>query len=128
MSASLHIAGTSSSVLDSVFVCRKRSGVQSNLAELATELKRDIDHMRAAGVTVSEGDRRCLIAGHIARLVINRLHAVWDRQSSLEARMALSEIEVLRLKSEFEAASRVGEAISSIKPQFTRRKAIAATV
>lgn len=77
MSASLHIAGTNSSVLDSVFVCRRAVRVPP-ADEIEVSLVRDADAMRQAGIRVSEGDIACLMAGHIARVAINTMSETWD--------------------------------------------------
>jgi adenine-specific DNA methylase len=94
MSASLHISGTGSSVLDSVFVCRRapsrgtRSAV-AHAAEVVFEaLANDAGRMREAGLVLRRGDLRCLAAGHVARVAINRLASRWNPSASLEDRMA----------------------------------------
>jgi len=98
MSASLHIAGTGSSVLDSVFVCRpvqkKKGGTQPSLPmHLAREceavLRRDAVAMTSGGLTISLGDLRCLTAGHVARYAINLLAPGWKGASPLAERMRL---------------------------------------
>lgn len=87
MSASLHIARTGSSVLDTVFVCR-RTVEGTTPTELTQALEADLRAMQRAGVKVSVGDTRCLRAGHIARLAVNALRATWDNGLSLGVRMA----------------------------------------
>lgn len=97
MSASLHIAGTASSVLDSVFVCRCRSAEEDSLFlrkanspkdECADLLIRNESEMRAAGVPITKGDLRCLLAGHIARLTVNALSLEWCRDLPIANRLA----------------------------------------
>jgi adenine-specific DNA methylase len=85
MSASLHILGTVSSVLDTVFVCR--AGVRGNALDLNTELRRDARNMRLAGVRVSKGDLRCLLAGHFARLAVNGLRDEWRTEGTILEKM-----------------------------------------
>lgn len=98
MGASLHIAGTSSSVLDSVFVCRRvdRAG-RADQASLplpvperacAAALLRDEAALAEAGMKVQAGDRRCLRAGHLARLAVAQLLPGWDAALPIEERMA----------------------------------------
>ena len=67
MGASLHILGTKSSVLDSIFVCRRTKAFQQARSDVREGLERDAELMAAAGVKVSPGDIRCLASGHIAR-------------------------------------------------------------
>ncbi len=98
MSASLHIAGTGSSILDSVFVCRKPVATrpkQAKKPELPrtvravslTALRADAVCMRKAAVKITLGDLRCLIAGHIARIAIRTLRPGWRRQAPLVQRL-----------------------------------------
>lgn len=97
MAASLHISGTNSSVLDTVFVCRKPSQrVQRRpqmelpflAADCASLVAKDLEQMRSAGVKVGIGDERCLLAGHIARTAIGALSTSWSREAPLESRIA----------------------------------------
>jgi len=97
MAASLHISGTSSSVLDTVFICRKaarpnqrRSQMQLPFvaSDCAALVAKDLEQMRAAGVRVGLGDERCLLAGHLARVAINMLSGAWSREDSLKSRIA----------------------------------------
>lgn len=89
MGASLHIARTKSSVLDSVFVCRKvRVGEYS--APVKQGLKRDIENLKSANLWLSEGDIRCLVSGHMARVAINRLRDQWDATKALDQRISLA--------------------------------------
>lgn len=105
MSASIHIAGTSSSTLDTVFVCRKiaKSKVKKDSVTMAkhfpADLTRDASMMRAAGVKVTAGDLRCLASGHIARYSIKMLQSIWDSSESTQKKMKLA-IRVLNEISE----------------------------
>lgn len=87
MSASLHIAGTGSSVLDTVFVCRKTTDIrwEDNLRALLTA---DQEAMGIAGVRITQGDIRCLASGHIARIAINRLYQSWKSRLPLRDKMS----------------------------------------
>lgn len=87
MSASLHIAGTGSSVLDSVFVCREKCGGHAD-DNVARSLDHDLEVLRPAMPRLSEGDLRCLAAGHLARVAVNRLHEGWNPDAPLTARLA----------------------------------------
>ncbi len=98
MAASLHIAGTTSSVLDSVFVCRKprsarvltrgpRQLDQALATECRAALENDAARMREAGVRLTVGDLRCLLAGHVARIAIGTLMPEWSRRPALDTRL-----------------------------------------
>ena len=86
MGASLHIVGTGSSVVDSVFVCRASGELSEEGIDAA--LRRDATALAAGGVKLTHGDLRCLVAGHTARLSINRLRQFgWDEAAPLDVRM-----------------------------------------
>jgi hypothetical protein len=86
MGASLHIAGTDSSIVDSVFVCRN-TPVPLMLEPAGAALDHDIAALQAAGVSATDGDRRCLFAGHVARLAINHLRPNWDVASPTSCKL-----------------------------------------
>ncbi|HVP65710.1 MAG TPA: hypothetical protein VMT17_00445 [Anaeromyxobacteraceae bacterium] len=95
MSASLHIAGTGSSVLDTVFVCRRRSpgrgpaGPEPAAAarECEAALRADAAAVRKGGVRLRPGDLRCLLAGHVARAAVRSLHASWAAEAPVAGRL-----------------------------------------
>jgi hypothetical protein len=98
MTASLHIAGTGSSILDSVFVCRKPVSTRRRKArqiempldvggECLAALHADAAAMRSAGVKITPGDLRCLLAGHVARITMRTLRPAWNREAPLAERL-----------------------------------------
>ena len=102
MSASLHILGTKSSVLDSVFVCRNVNTSHQARADVRKVLDQDAALMAAAEVKVSHGDIRCLASGHIARTSINGLRDGWDSSAPLSNRMRRAEERLVELASDLE--------------------------
>ena len=105
MSASLHILGTNSSVLDSVFVCRRTQFTRQARSDIQEMLTQDAVLMAAAGVKVGPGDIRCLASGHIARATINELREGWDRGASLSDRMRRAEERLVELADNLEIDS-----------------------
>lgn len=94
MGASIHINGTGSSVIDTVFVCRStgkvpRKWIASNPAELAAVIKGEITELADGGLKVTQGDIRCIIYGHLTRLAIWNLREKWNRGLTVESRMSL---------------------------------------
>ncbi len=89
MGASLHIARTKSSVLDSVFICRKMQAA-SDSEPLHKRLQNDFQALQRTGMRITAGDLRCLLAGHIARKAINRLRDGWGSEMPLHDRMVLA--------------------------------------
>ena len=80
MGASIHISGTSSSTVDTVFVCRKRSQPVDipTIDSLSDLIGKDEEALAAAGLTITAGDKRCIRFGHITRIVVDRLRSRWD--------------------------------------------------
>jgi adenine-specific DNA methylase len=126
MSASLHISGTGSSILDSVFVCREKLSPSMNcpvpLTHLARaledQLKKDARAMFTGGVRVTIGDLRCLLAGHIARLTVNSLRGTWNPTKPLSERMAESGRALQELSTASEIQSLAAIALRTANPQM----------
>lgn len=83
MGGSIHIHGTGSSILDTVFVCRQsgttpRSWLFADAAGLAAIMSAELADLRAAGMKPTAGDIRCMAFGHITRLAIWRLKPTWN--------------------------------------------------
>ena len=84
MSGSIHINGTRSSIVDTVFVCRANGKIfeekmawgEEDFARLASV---DIRELRAGGVKPRPGDTRCIVLGHITRMAVWVLHQKWNR-------------------------------------------------
>ena len=90
MGGSIHIANTGSSILDSVFVCRKGTKmevVENPAAILARDLATDAARLMEAGYDATDGDLNCLLNGHACRLAINRLAPHWDPGVSIAAKL-----------------------------------------
>lgn len=83
MGGSIHIHGTGSSIVDTVFVCRAHGRVRRRhlceTAEDVTDLVSDeLAQLRAAGMKPTAGDIRCMVFGHLARIAVWRLRDGWD--------------------------------------------------
>ena len=83
MGGSIHIHGTGSSIVDTVFVCRKtgttpRSGLFDDAEGLVRIMSGELAELRAAGMKPTAGDIRCTALGHITRMAIWRLRPSWD--------------------------------------------------
>ena len=84
MGGSIHISGTGSSVVDTIFVCRStgtvpRMKILAHPEGIADLIKEDISQLLAAEYTPTRGDIRCLIFGHLIRLTIWRLRQSWNK-------------------------------------------------
>ena len=83
MGGSIHIHGTGSSIVDTVFVCRTRGRIPRVLLvhrpeEIAALVAADLRRLAEGGVRVTRGDARCIAYGHLIRLAIWRLRQDWN--------------------------------------------------
>jgi adenine-specific DNA methylase len=128
MSASIHILGTGSSVLDTVFVCR-HTLKQKQGKDIEGLLSKDAEMMRCASVRLTRGDLRCLLAGHLARLTINSLRSNWDSALPIAAKMAAARQAVMQIQRDYRNESLITKLLepgaSARKPEKT---VLAATV
>jgi hypothetical protein len=94
MGGSIHIHGTASSIVDTVFVCRNRGATPRALLfedadGLARILSKELEELRAAGMRPSAGDIRCTALGHITRMAIWHLRPSWNSSLSTESKLSL---------------------------------------
>ncbi len=95
MGASIHINGTGSSIVDTVFVCRTtghvpRRWIVTSPAELADLVRENMQQLIEGEVKPTKGDIRCIIFGHLVRLAVWNLRHEWRRQESATAKLALA--------------------------------------
>lgn len=89
MGASIHINGTGSSIIDTVFVCRATGAVPrkwlvESPSEVAELVQDEVDQLADAGLKATQGDIRCIVHGHLTRL------AVWDLRREWNASLAIA--------------------------------------
>ncbi|HEY5863999.1 MAG TPA: hypothetical protein VI542_00380 [Candidatus Tectomicrobia bacterium] len=94
MGGSIHINKTGSSIVDTVFVCRVTGKVPRRwIAEtpegIADLVREDIAHLRAGHVLPTRGDIRCILFGHLVRLTVWQLRHSWNRDLSIEEKLAI---------------------------------------
>lgn len=92
MGASIHINGTGSSVVDTVFVCRStgrfpRKWLAEDAPGVAAVIRQDIEMLADGGLKVTQGDLRCIACGHLTRLAIWNLRHQWDMKQPVLMRM-----------------------------------------
>ncbi len=92
MGGSIHIHSTTSSIVDTVFVCRGTGTVQQRWLVEAPEaiaglVNEELEYLRLGGVRVTLGDARCMAFGHLIRVVVWGLRKQWDRAAGWEAKL-----------------------------------------
>jgi putative DNA methylase len=93
MGGSIHINGTGSSIIDTVFVCRstgvmQRKWLADSPKEVAKIVQADLLHLKAGNVKPTPGDIRCIIFGHLVRLAIWSLRSQWEKNKPIASRIA----------------------------------------
>jgi len=94
MGASIHISGTASSVVDTVFVCRSTGTISGRtlartVNEFAGLVAADIEKLRQGGLAPTRGDIRCVTYGNLIRMSIWNLKAAWDPTLSAQEKLTL---------------------------------------
>ena len=93
MGGSIHIHGTASSIIDTVFVCRA-SGATSRRwlfetpEQLAAVVADDLERLESAGRKPTYGDRRCIVFGHLTRMAVWKLRKRWDPRLPTKKKLA----------------------------------------
>jgi len=93
MGGSIHIHGTGSSIIDTVFVCRSegetlRRQKFDDRAGLLTVVHEEMEELRHAGVKPTAGDVRCMVFGHLTRKAVFELHRDWKRSQPTATKFA----------------------------------------
>jgi adenine-specific DNA methylase len=102
MGGSIHIHGTTSSIMDTVFVCRDhgqapRQWLFGSAEELAELISRDLGQLTQAGCKPSRGDTRCLILGHLTRMAVWNLRKDWKTSLPTAQKLELFAQAIARL-------------------------------
>jgi hypothetical protein len=89
MGASIHINGTASSIIDTVFVCRRivRAVFQNDDNDIRSHIQMDEEHLNKGGIKATAGDRRCMFFGHLTRTVVGELSRHWDVTCSTQEKL-----------------------------------------
>jgi hypothetical protein len=92
MGASIHISGTGSSIIDTVFVCRSTGTVFRRLisdapSAVANMVRDDLISLGRAGIKPTAGDIKCVAYGHIIRLAVWFLRTSWQVDAPVSERL-----------------------------------------
>jgi len=87
MGGSIHIHGTMSSIMDTVFVCRSKGKTPkqwlfNSADELAAIVASEIGQLSEGGRKPTMGDIRCIVFGHLTRMIVWKLRKKWDAKKS----------------------------------------------
>jgi putative DNA methylase len=92
MGASIHISGTKSSILDTVFVCRLTGRIPAKWIVDSPEgvaglVRMDLEKLKTPNFTATLGDIRCIIFGHLTRLAVWSLRRDWNKHLPTDRRL-----------------------------------------
>ncbi len=92
MAGSIHIHGTNSSIVDTIFVCRAtgttlRRWLFETPEQLATIVAEDCDQLCAAEYEPTPGDIRCIVFGHLTRMAVWNLRCGWDGERPTQEKL-----------------------------------------
>lgn len=92
MGASIHINGTGSSVMDTIFVCRttgklRASHFATDREDIKRVLRSDLEELQQAGLKPTAGDADCLLSGHVVRLAVWQLHSEWENNMPVKIKL-----------------------------------------
>src|SRR3984957_10809069 len=112
MGGSIHIHGTGSSIVDTVFVCRAQGSThQDQLFKTPKQLillvRRELSQLRAAGMRPSAGDIRCIVYGHLTRMAVGELRKGWNTKLLTAERL-------IRFRAEIESYGEVQAIIDEL--------------
>ena len=129
MGASIHINGTGSSIIDTVFVCRStgsvpRDWIVDSIEGVADLVGQDLEKLRAGNIKPTGGDMRCIVYGHLIRLAIWNLRNKWDKQANIKKRISILSTWLLKFGgwNEIEQRLRELEIPSQKDPLFAVRE------
>jgi len=131
MGASIHINGTGSSIVDSVFVCRStgvmpKKWLADTTSGIAEIVEADLGSLRQGGLQATRGDIRCVTFGHLIRLAAWRLKDRWDKTLSISEKLKAVGQEMGRLPLQHDVEQSLGEA-SELAPRVQSWQAMEAT-
>ena len=101
MGGSIHIHGTGSSIIDTVFVCRRPAmvpgtAVPKDRAQLIRTVVEDVVALTAAGRKPTRGDVRCILLGHATRAAVATLRDEWDAAGTTGRKLSETQSAILR--------------------------------
>jgi len=93
MGGSIHIQGTASSIVDTVFVCRDAKvrcagQIRATVEDLVAVVAHDLTQLKIAGRTATHGDARCVLFGHLTRVAVEQLHPDWNRSATTAEKLS----------------------------------------
>ncbi len=99
MSGSIHINKTGSSIVDTVFVCRStglvpRKWIADSQDDLTALVLDDLGELQNGDLKPTLGDIRCIIYGHLSRLIVWRVRVGWRKTLPVQEKLELISAEM----------------------------------
>lgn len=133
MGGSIHIHGSQSSIVDSVFVCRmhgqaRKKDLFRDLEGLEAIVRHELAQLRIAGMKPTAGDIRCIVYGHITRMAVWELRGKWRKDLPAVERLDAFATKVGAFGDLQTLIDRLGKAKAAVSdmieatPLFSRKK------
>lgn len=125
MGGSIHIHGTASSIVDTVFVCREqgrapRQWLFDSQDELVAIVAWDLQQLEETGRKATKGDARCVTYGHLTRMAAWNLRSRWESSRGTLSKLRQFAEAINRLADPEHV---VAEALAGGAPRKPRRSA-----
>jgi putative DNA methylase len=96
MEASIHISGTGSSIVDTIFVCRSAGSALDQPFPISADDVRnavatDVELLRKARLKPTAGDIRCIAFGHFVRSWVSVLRDSWSSRDTTARKLGVLE-------------------------------------
>ena len=128
MGGSIHIHGTGSSIIDTVFVCRStgstaRSALFDTQEDLLRLVSSDVGQLRAGGVSPTAGDIRCIVFGHVTRMAVWNLRPSWNADLTIKDKLERFEQQLLHFGNLVDLIARADSCLGNSQASGNRSAA-----
>jgi adenine-specific DNA methylase len=122
MGASIHINGTGSATVDTLFVCRhtgrtRRGWLVEGLDEIRALVAEDLGQLRLGGCKPTRGDATCIAFGHLARMAIWNLRGSWESDTDVGSRMNAARMALREMASQDQVLAIAADALEEGRPE-----------
>jgi len=129
MGGSIHIHGTGSSIVDTVFVCREKStraprDLFQDIGDLTAIVMENREQLIAAGMKPTVGDIRCITYGHAVRMAIWNLRKKWQAEDTTTHKLRRF-AQALSAFGNLESVAQQVRPAAQTPPSASRRDAVA---
>jgi len=115
MIASIHINGTSSSKIDSVFVCRSKFIKDVSKINIFEKVMNDCKKLKLSDIKLGVGDVKCIMYGHIISETINDLNDLWDKRKNINEKLNIINMNIIEKMNKMNQNELVKKVLMEVK-------------